>query len=176
MSTDAAIIMGVNPWKNEKTLWEEKIGIKDPDPENDAMRRGKELEPIALQKIMELFDCAYAPLVYQSDSYPWMATSLDGISEFSDEILEIKCPSLKKHTEYLEKVIPEYYMCQLQHHMMTTGLPSIVFVSYCPEHGETPLFYFDVERNDDFIKVLCAKEKDFYRKLREFEEPKEWVF
>ena len=41
MATDSPILLGSNPWRTPIELWEEKLGLREPQPLNDAMRRGQ---------------------------------------------------------------------------------------------------------------------------------------
>src|SRR4051812_15953986 len=80
MATDAGIIMGSNHFKDPFRLWEEKVGFKERDPENAAMRRGRELEDEARLVFNSITKLGMVPCVCESNERPWQAASLDGIS------------------------------------------------------------------------------------------------
>lgn len=176
MSTDASIIIEVNPWKSQKDIWEEKLGIKEPDQLNDAMKRGSELEPIARDLFIKYNQIDCKPCVWESDEYPWIATSLDGITHFGFELIEIKCGSQKLHDMAKEGVYPIYYHCQIQHHFLCTGLNEGFYISYRPEDEERPYIQFSVHSCKDYMEILLKKEKEFWKKICNFEEPKTWTF
>lgn len=43
--TDIGAIIGVNPWKGPMDVYLEKIGITEPQEDNEAMWWGREMEP-----------------------------------------------------------------------------------------------------------------------------------
>lgn len=176
MSTDASVLMDANPWKTESDIWREKKGITEPIQPNYAMKRGTELEPIARDLFIKYNHIGCEPCVWQNDEYPWMATSLDGITQFGFEILEIKCGSQKLHDMAKEGKYPIYYHCQIQHHFLCTGLNDGFYVSYRPEDEERPYVQFMVYSCQDAMDVLIEKEKEFWKKLCDFEEPEIWEF
>ncbi len=154
-SSDAAVIMGVSPWKNINQLYEEKVTQEIKKFVNDRMKRGTDLEPIArdlfsIQNGIDMF-----PRVVIRD---WAMTSLDGMSECGKYILEIKCPGEKDHALALAGKIPEYYIPQLQHHMFVTGLDFIYYYSFDGADGVTLV----VKRDDKYIEKMMEEEKKFY--------------
>jgi hypothetical protein len=65
--------------------------------------------------------------------------------------LELKNPQLNTHAEYLMAgELPSEYRCQVAGHLIVTGLPSCLFLSYCP--GLEPLL-IEV-REDEFAEKL----------------------
>lgn len=174
-SSDAAIIMDCSPWKNIKDLWQEKLDIKECDPINEAMARGNELEPIARALFIEKNQIDCQPCVWQSDNYPWMATSLDGLTHFGHEFIEIKCGSQHLHEMAKQGKYPIYYHWQLIHHALCSGLERGFYISYRPEDIECPYIQFLVHFCNDDKDILLAREKEFWQKLCNFEEPI-WYF
>lgn len=79
--------------------------------------------------------------------------------------LEIKCPSLAVHTEYLDKrKLPTKYYQQVHGSMLVTGFETWDFLSYYP--GIKPLL-ITVERNNEFCAKLEAELIKFYGELQE---------
>ena len=135
-STDAATIMGENPFCNLHTLWLRKHGQAKPDPVNASMLRGSELEPFALDEFIKQTGIQAKPAVGEHDEYSWMGTSLDAINEDGTVIVEIKSPmKLTKHLSLLEEnvVIPVIYQWQICHHLAVSGADVCFFVSYHPD-------------------------------------------
>src|SRR5580765_4502370 len=108
--SDASSILGVNPFKSMHKLYEEKVfGFEQEDNEN--MRRGRELEPIALEAFEKEFDLIMMPMVVQHDELDWMAASLDGMTLDQSQFVEIKCG--KKAFFFMEAgEIAKYYYAQ----------------------------------------------------------------
>tara|TARA_B100000614_G_scaffold5785_1_gene5593 strand:+ start:1395 stop:2000 length:606 start_codon:yes stop_codon:yes gene_type:complete len=119
--------------------------------------RGHKLEPkarnwFAYKNKCQVQECA---MIYP-DSKRWHV-SPDGIIPDLEEGLEIKCPSLKVHDQYLQKgVCPTEYRIQVQSSLAVTGWKTWWFVSYFPE--VTPLI-IPVKRDEKLIAIIL-KEMD----------------
>lgn len=166
-ASDAPIILGVSPWKTAYQLWEEKQGLREPPQTNEAMRRGHELEPIARQAYNDYTGLFAEPEVVFHREYKWMMASLDGISIDRSIIVEIKCPGYKDHEIASKGNVPEKYYPQLQHQLAVIGLNKLHYFSY--RDGDFCLI--EVMRDDDYIKDMIAKEKEFWQKVQNFEPP-----
>jgi len=157
-ASDAAIILGTSPWKTPYKLWEQKLGIAPPDKENDAMKRGSEMEPLARHAFEEETGLEVFPQCIYSKAFPFMMASMDGLTLDKDKAVEIKCPGKKAHDLAKEGKVPEYYMPQLQHQMFCLELDSIYYYSFDGEEG----VLIEVPRDEEFIENLIEKEKEFW--------------
>ena len=82
-----------------------------------------------------------------------------------DGLLEIKCPIVSTHVEYLlANRLPPDYVQQVQGQLLVTGRQWVDFLSYFP--GLNPLL-IRVERDKVFIKALKAELKSFCAELDE---------
>ena len=101
------------------------------------------------------FDVSEVGLCVNKDNLI-LACSPDGLVMFDQAIiagLEIKCPSVDTHVEYLmEGVLPSEYAVQVHWSMMVTGIRHWYFMSYFP--GLNPL-------------ILRVEYDDFTEKLKE---------
>lgn len=99
---------------------------------NSNMERGKELEPIARKEYESIFETdvkEYGFVLPDEDKFyhEYCGVSPDGHK------LEIKCPLIKAHLNYIEKnVMPNEYKWQVQGQMFVTGWDYIDFMSYYP--------------------------------------------
>ncbi len=160
-SSDAPIIMGASPWTNSIDLWEEKIGfIKDKKP-NFAMKRGKILEPLALEEFENQMHLLMMPKVFKSSDIEYISASLDGISFCNKIAVEIKCPGKKDHELALSGKIPDKYIPQLQHQLYVTELDKMYYFSYTPSTNKI----LEIYRNEEYIKILLEKEKIFWESV-----------
>lgn len=177
-ATDASVIDRSCPFKSLSKLWQEKKEIIFPEPMNDAMRRGQDLEPIAREKFINQTGIFVIPVVWESDDHHWMACSLDGMGEENGEklLIEIKCPKQDTHNLAKQGSIKPYYYTQMQHQFMCTGINSGWYVSYRPEDEVEPLIMICQNIDQEFCGHLFIKEKKFWDQLCNFEEPKEWEF
>lgn len=88
--------------------------------------------------------------------------------------LEIKCPQVDKHTEYLmEGVLPKEYKLQVHWSMAVTGIKTWWFMSYFPETN--PLII--KVQADEFTELVSRAQDDFIPEYREVaEQVKEALF
>lgn len=130
--------------------------------ETAAMRQGREREPLAIQayetRTGELVDrvglCVHDKLL--------AGASPDGL--VSDEGgLEVKCPELANHLEYLQIAgEPQEYSWQIQGGMWITGRQWWDFVSFNPDFPEhLQLVVRRVRRNEEAIARLEAAVEKF---------------
>lgn len=128
-------------------------------PDTYWIRRGKELEPEAVETLeaIEGIDFESVGIIYQDESRQ-IACSPDGIN-FDHEVgCEIKCPSAPEHVGYLRGGgVPDKYYHQVQGSMLVTGFDHWYFMSY---HPEIKPLIIKVERNAEYIdKLKSALEK-----------------
>lgn len=129
---------------------------------NAAMTRGIEMEPEARQFYEVLHDCEVeqVALVYR-DERKLYSCSPDGLLPSGG--LEIKCPSLAVHIEYmLGGKLPATYYQQVQGSLFVTGLEWWDFESYYP--GVKP-FLIRVEPDLKFHAKLEAALEQFCTEL-----------
>lgn len=129
---------------------EKLLGTKEDTFQNDAMKRGVELEPEArlCYELMTGNEVKQVGLCMADDGY---ACSPDGLVG-EDGGIEIKCPSISVHVSYLiNNELPSEYYQQVQGNLLVTGRKWWDFVSYYP--GMKTLIV-RIERNDDFIEKL----------------------
>lgn len=144
-ASDAATMCGANPFYSSAELWQEKTGLTPPQPENDAMRRGHELEASVRDWFMNNYgsvvELEYHEFgIYSRSDYPMLFATLDGrltvTKDFSisygsethsykkDEkiILEIKNPAPRTMRAYLDWYdMPKYYKYQAAQQLFCTG-------------------------------------------------------
>ncbi len=106
------------------------------------------------------------PLVVQHDEHEWMIASLDGYNESTKKGIEIKCPGDKLFNQIIiERKIPKHYIYQIQHQMAVTVLHTWSLIVFNGVYFEE----FHVDRDEDIIQELIAKEQRFYQSLLEGE-------
>ncbi len=176
MATDSPILMGTNPWKTSLELWEEKLGLREPQSLNDAMKRGQDLEEEARMLAIEKIGKEFHPCVYESDKFSFLAASLDGLSICGEHILEIKCPKEKTHLEAIQDIIPIYYLDQIQHQLLVTDAKSCVYFSYRPECTENPYVIIEVFPVLEKHQQIIEKAQEFYLQMCTMQPPTEWKF
>jgi len=129
---------------------EKLLGMKEESYQNDAMRRGVELEPEA-RMFYELSTGVDVVQVGFCLDERGFGCSPDGLVG-EDGLIEIKCPILSTHISYLvnESIVEDYWH-QIQGQLLVTGRKWCDAVSYYPN---LPTLIVRVERNEEFIKKL----------------------
>ena len=172
-ASDAPIIMGENPWKRPEELLREKRGPARDSNKNEAMSRGIMLEPQARSCYIARTGNDVKPACLQSNQYPWLRASVDGISSSGNVIVEIKCgESVYRHTSQYG-CVPDYYYGQLQHILAVSGLASLDFWCYLPG---CPELLTPVPRNEEYIKRLVAAERSFWNNVQRRTGLLGWLF
>ena len=146
------------------TLLAELLGVRAELYQNDAMKRGTELEPEA----RETYEFVTGATVEQV-GFCWrddgrIGCSPDGLIG-EDGGLEIKCPMAHTHVAYLLRgECPHDYYPQVQGAMYVcgSGRQWWDFMSYYP--GLPPMIV-RVERDDEYISALGDALDDFLFKL-----------
>ncbi len=168
--SDAGIIMGVNPWTTPYQLWEQKVIGKEV-PENEAMSRGKRLEPIARDLYIEMTGIYVKPAVcIHVFDLPWMMASLDGISICDDLVvtgIEIKCAGITDHELAKLGYIPEKYVPQCQHILEVCGLDEMDYFSFDGKEG----VIVKVKRDQSYIDEMVKKEYEFWQRIQNLDPP-----
>ena len=119
-ASESAIVLGLSPWTTPYQLWQQKLGLSEPEV-NQAMLRGTQLEPAARAAYEALTGHVMQPLVLVDGQY---SASLDGLTLAGDRVLEIKCPFKGRDSTLWQSVsegqLPEHYGIQVQHQLMVT--------------------------------------------------------
>lgn len=141
-------------------------GIVEEGYQSAAMMRGNELEAEARAFYELINEPVHTVGFCLSDG---IGCSPDGLVGDSG-LLEIKCPLISTHVEYLLKnELPSDYFQQTQGQLLVTGREWVDFISYYP--GLKPLV-IRVTRNEEFLgklkaelKLFCAELEETVRKL-----------
>lgn len=159
-SSDAAVIMGVSPWKTPFQLWEEKLQINTECIDNEAMKHGRDNEENARKEFERQNNLVVFQCVKHKRGQEFLFASLDGMDMTDTVSVELKCPfKPAAHNIVLEGRISDHYYPQLQHQMMVTEHSQMYFFSYYHGKGVTLI----CKRNDEYINKLLEAELEFYK-------------
>lgn len=187
--SDAACLIGRNPWKTNVDLFREKTGRAEPPDlsKNESVRYGAEAEKY-LRDLFALNHPRYG-IGYEENSLflnpdaPFAHASLDGwlIEPVTKRmgVLEIKTSTInaKGQLAVWNKRVPDHYYCQVQWYMMVTGfdygwlyaLLREPFTGTSDEGSEIRGYY--IPRDEEAIKMLRDAGERFYKALEADEEP-----
>lgn len=129
--SDASSVLGLNPYKSNTELFEEKTGRRVPEDISgkDYVKYGHDAEPL-LRGLFALDYPEYKVEYYgdnmiRNEKYPWAHASLDG--ELIDQegrrgILEIKTTNILQsmQREKWNDRIPDNYYIQVLHYLLVT--------------------------------------------------------
>lgn len=134
---------------------------------NKAMERGNELEAEAREfyQFTNDVEVSQVAVAYKDENKDFLCSPDGLIGE--DGLIEIKCPLLPTHIEYLiNNELPSKYFTQVQGQLFVTGRKWVDFMSYYP--SIKPLIV-RVERDEKFIKLLEVELSSFCTELVKLE-------
>ena len=177
--SDASAIVGMNPYKTNIELFEEKTGIRIPEDisEKPYVIYGHAAEA----PIRELFTLDYPEYqvehhewrILQNLQYPFLQASLDGEltdSEGRRGILEIKTTNILQsmQREKWDDQIPQNYYIQVLHYLLVTGYDFVVLrahlISRWGNDVRTQAKHYFIERSEvqEDLDYLLTEEKRFW--------------
>lgn len=186
--SDAGTVLGVNPYKTNVELYEEKAGIRKNEFQgNAATQYGKDAE----QHIRGIFlldhpeySCEYHEYrMYADENYPYLYATLDGeLTETATGrkgILEIKTGTVHSSAKWSEwdGRIPDVYYAQILHQLFATGWDFVDLRAYLKYDtaGEVRATVRDyhIERSEveTDITALVLHEIKFWDAVKSRKEP-----
>ena len=163
--SDAATIMGLNPWKSALTLWAEKTGEIVPEElsGNQRVYWGQKNE----QNIAEWFMEQTGKRVIrrgmmQSCEHPWMLASVDREVVGESAGLEIKTAGVDQAKKWLEDEIPDTYYLQIQWYLAVTGWEKWYVAVLI---GGNEARWKEVVRNEEQIAELIKAGEEFWQRV-----------
>ena len=186
--SDAAAIIGLNPYMSNVDLWEIKTGRRQQEDisEKPYVKYGTEAEKY-LRELFKLDHPEYE-VEYQennmfvNDAYPWAHASLDGWLRDKDGhtgIWECKTTNiLNSHQkEKWDNRIPDNYYCQILHYFMVTEFNFAILKAQLKyDYGDDVMCvtkHYRIERTEaeQDIQYLTEKEKEFWECVKEDRKP-----
>ena len=190
-ASDVATVLNLmNRFEKPKSLWKRKLGKLKPKKENDAMRRGAEMEDMAGVVISSELETNWGIKNPKLDKYfaihpehRFLGVSFDGVDLENKFITEIKCPQkVWNFRKIFEDGIPDHYypQVQMQLHVANAlwGITKAYFCSYYPdgayivdrvefmEHHKT-LVIIDIDYNEAYCQKVIKVLWTFHRFLEE---------
>lgn len=120
-----------NAWKL-LTKGKEVAMRRDITPDNHYMRRGRELEPEAIELYERIYDVKVKTVGFITNSdYPDAGYSPDGM--LKNKLIEVKCFGKDKHLSIYQDTVPPEVMAQVQFGMMIAEESECDLVLYNPD-------------------------------------------
>lgn len=186
--SDASAVLGMNPYKTNQELWEEKVGMAVPEDISDKpyVKYGHEAEPL-LRELFKLdfpeYSVGYEDNnLWLNDQFPWAHASLDGWlmdQNGRQGILEIKTTNILQsmQKEKWKDRIPDNYFIQILHYLMVTGFDFAVLKAQLKYDFGGDIMcqvkHYKIERADvlEDLKILESSERNFWKQVQEEKRP-----
>ena len=168
--SDAPVVLGLSRWRTPYELWREKRGEGDPQPESDAMRWGRALEPLVRAEYIERTgrSVVVPDAIMRHARYPWMIATLDGITD-GGRIVEIKTArSSEGWGEPGTDEVPDVYIVQVQHYMIVTGAPVADIAVLIAGHEYRQ---YEIQADTELQQAIIEAEAEFWQRVESGEPP-----
>ncbi|MFZ1363090.1 MAG: YqaJ viral recombinase family protein [Candidatus Nanopelagicales bacterium] len=157
--SDAAKIMGFDPWAGPYDVWLSKMGRGEEKETNLAMRLGQLME----EPLITLFEentglTVQRKGLMQSKTHPFMRVSVDGLVS-DGGIFEAKTTRMQMRDEWADGQVTDRAEIQVQHGLAVTGRSHAWVVVMIG--GELQEFR-RVERDEELIKTIIEMEERFW--------------
>ena len=173
-SSDAAVAVGLSPYKCPLTLWLEKTARKAPEDisQKEAVLWGVELEPVLAQVYTKRtgYKVRRVNAVLQHPENTFMLANLDReVVGHPDGpgILEIKTASYHSAPQW-EEGVPVAYQCQVLHQLAVTGH---AWAEVAVLIGGQDFRIYRIERDEEKIGDLIRREAHFWQQVRQDWQP-----
>ncbi len=159
--SDAAAIVGLDRYRSAFDVYAEKIGLKPEQPDNEAMRQGRDLEQYVAERFMEATGkkVRRRNAVLQHPEHHWMLANIDRWVVGENAGLECKTTSVLNRAKFSQGEFPPNYYVQCVHYMAVTGAEQW----YLGVLVLNKAFHvFTIERDENEIAALIEAEKHFW--------------
>ena len=178
--SDAAAIVGLNPYKTNIELWEEKTGRRESEDigHKPVVRYGNNAEG----PLRELFALDYPKYqveyeefkIFKNPENPFIMATLDGwlVEANRRGILEIKTTEIMNggQIQKWKDKIPDNYYIQCLHQLLTTGFDFVVLKAQIKFNFseslrlETKHYHIERSEVEEDLTYLKAEEIEFWTK------------
>lgn len=159
--SDAASIIGLNPWCSPYAVWADKLGRIPPKEDNEAMRLGRDLEDYVAKRFTEKTGkkVRRENSIIINPDFPFAHANVDRLVIGEDAGLECKTTSSLNLKKFKNGEYPEQYYVQCVHYMMVTGAKKWYIAVLVLGVG---FYVFEIERDEGEILALAESEVAFW--------------
>jgi putative phage-type endonuclease len=159
--SDSAAIVGLDRYRSAFDVYAEKIGLKPEQPDNEAMRQGRDLEQYVAERFMEATGkkVRRRNAMLQHPEHPFMLANIDRWVVGENAGFEAKTTSVLNRTKFSQGEFPPSYYVQCMHYMAVTGADRWYLAVLVLNKA---FHVFTIERDEAEIQALIAAEKDFW--------------
>ena len=159
--SDAATIVGLNPYSSLYYLYNDKLGLLPPKEDTEAMRQGRDLEQYVADRWMEATGkrCQRNNYMWRSTAHPFMLADIDREVVGENAGLECKTTSVYNRADLENGEIPLTYYIQCQHYMAVMGYDRMYLAVLVLNRG---FYHFIIHRDSGEMELLIQAEKEFW--------------
>lgn len=163
--SDAAAVVGLNPYASPYSLWSEKTGKVTGFGGNLATEVGTYLEEFVAQKFAaetgkKVRKCKQS---FLNSKYPFAIANIDREIVGEDAGLEIKTTDSLNLKKFNGGEYPANYYCQCVHYLAVTGKQRWYLAVLI---GNKEFKWFTIERDQAEIDALMSSEADFWEYVK----------
>lgn len=164
--SDAAAIMGMNPYSSPYTVWADKLGKLPEQEDNEAMRQGRDLEQYVADRFVEVSGKKVRRVnaILKNPELEWAHANIDRAVCGEQAGLECKTTSVFNLKKFKNGEFPDTYYCQCMHYLAVTGWDRWYLGVLVLGQG---FHVFVVERDESEILALMEKERAFWTLVEE---------
>lgn len=159
--SDAAAVLGLNPYKSKIELWADKTGRLPETEDNEAMRTGRDLEEYVAKRFCEATGkkVRRRNAIFQHDEYDFITANIDREVIGENAGLECKTTSAFARSDFENGEIPLYYYCQCCHYMNVMGYDRMYLAVLVMGRA---FYWFTIDRNEVECMALLHAEVVFW--------------
>lgn len=160
--SDAATVVGLNPWSSRLALYADKLGLMPEREDNEAMRQGRDFEDYVAKRWEEATGkkVQRVNFILMNEEYPWAFANIDRRVVGEKAILECKTTSVYNKSDFERGEVPPTYYVQCQHYLAVTGYERAYLAVLVLNRG---FYHYTIERDELGIISLMNAEEDFWR-------------
>lgn len=159
--SDAAVIVGLNQWKSQYTLWADKKEFISEIEDNEAMRVGRDLEQYVAERFCEETSkkVRRRNAMFLHDNYDFISANVDREIVGENAGLECKTTSVFNKSDFESGEVPLYYYCQCMHYMAVMGYEKMYLAVLVLGKA---FYWFEILRDDAEIENLINREVEWW--------------
>jgi len=159
--SDAAAVVGLNPYVTPYKLWAEKTGRLPEEEENEAMRQGRDLEDYVASRFEEKTGkkVRRRNVMFQHDEHDFILANIDREVIGEDAGFEAKTTSVMNLRKFKNGEFPDQYYVQCMHYLAVTGKKKWYLGVLVLNQG---FYVYEINRDEVEIAALVAAEKEFW--------------
>lgn len=125
-ATDISAILGLNPYRTPRDVYEEKLGLAPDERENEAMLWGSLIEPLIAKEAAKVLNVEPVKAEFcRHAQHPYFGATPDYLIG-QDAVLECKCAGVWAGQHFGAAgtdEVPDQYLCQVTWQCFVTGRP-----------------------------------------------------